>query len=253
MTARKCPSTSRSILISRPTGADRPFWAYRAGKTLRNATFRLQVGSILKDVNWEEILNSLSSVRNKNRYSWGMCAVLAGLLLMAASAFAQEGAMSPYQDERDGVSAGGKWMEFQSEDKMTGAKKVRFELLSNNYLKEDPDYKPRVELVCKNGKYDYADFNPGARLGRPDYPGFWGQPKMEVMVRIDGSHDHKGWNWIRGHFLSMDKGTIRGALGAEVFNVEVRTRSGFSIAEFSPAGLNLDEVKKACDLTPKKP
>jgi len=174
-------------------------------------------------------------------------------LLYAASAFAQGGAMSPNQDEKDGVSAGGKWMEFQSEDKMTGAHKVRFELLSNNYLKEDPDYKPRVELVCTNGKYSYADFNPGARLGRPDYPGFWGQPKMEVVVRVDGVHNHRGWNWIRGHFLSMDKGTIRGALGAQVFNVEVKTRSGYAIAEFSPAGLNLDEVRKSCDLTPKRP
>ena len=178
---------------------------------------------------------------------------LTSLILMGLAAFAQQGAMSPYQDERDGVSAGGKWMEFQSEDKMTAAKKVRFELLANNYLKEDPDYKPRIELVCTNGKYEYSDFNPGARLGRPDYPGFWGQPKMEVMVRIDGSHDHKGWNWVRGHFLSMDKGTVRGAIGAEVFNVEVRTRTGYAIAEFSPAGLNLDEVRHTCDLTPHKP
>jgi len=161
--------------------------------------------------------------------------------------------MSPYQGEGDGVSVGGKWMEFRSEDKMTGAKKARFELLSNNYLREDPDYKPRVELVCTNGKYERADFNPGARLGRPDYPGFWGQPKMEVMVRIDGSHDHKGWNWERDRVLSMDKGTVRGAIGAQVFNVEVRTRTGYAIAEFSPAGLNLDEVKHACDLTPHKP
>jgi len=161
--------------------------------------------------------------------------------------------MSPYQDEKDGVSAGGKWMEFHSEDKMTGAKKVRFELLANNYFKEDPDYKPRVKLVCTNGKYEYADFDPGARLGRPDYPGFWGQPKMEVMVRFDGVHNHKGWNWIRGRFLAMDKGTIRNAIGAQIFNVEVRTRTGFAIAEFSPAGLNLDEVRKSCDLTPKKP
>ena len=51
-------------------------------------------------------------------------------LLCATSSFAQRGAMSPNQDERDGVSVGGKWMMFQSEDKMTGAKKVRFELLS---------------------------------------------------------------------------------------------------------------------------
>jgi hypothetical protein len=180
-------------------------------------------------------------------------AAFAGLLLMAVSTFAQRGAMSPYQDEQDGVSAGGKWMEFRSEDKMTGAKKVRFELLSNNFLKEDPDYKPRVELFCENGKYTHADFNPGSRLGHPDYPGFWGQPKMEVMVRLDGSHDHKGWNWVQDRFLSMDKGTVRGALEAQIFNVEVRTRSGYAIAEFSPAGINLDEVKHACDLTPHKP
>ncbi len=197
-------------------------------------------------------MKELRSLHNTNR---ALAAGFATLILMAASAVlvCAQGAMSPYQDEQDGVSAGGKWMEFRSEDKMTAAKKVRFELMSNNYLREDPDSKPRVEVVCKNGKYDYADFNPGTRLGRPDYPGFWGQPKMEVMVRIDGSHDHKGWNWVRGHFLAMDKGTVRGAMGAQVFNIEVRTRSGPQIAEFSPAGLNLDEVKHACDLTPHKP
>jgi len=190
---------------------------------------------------------------NKKFRTLAAGAALASLILVAVLACAQGGAMSPYQDEKDGVSAGGKWMEFQSEDKMTGAKKVRFELLSNNYLREDPDYKPRVEISCTNGKYQYADFNPGARLGHPDYPGFWGQPKMEVMVRIDGSHDHKGWNWVRDRFLAMDKGTVRGAIGAQVFNVEVRTRTGYAIAEFSPAGLNLDEFKHACDLTPHKP
>jgi len=182
-----------------------------------------------------------------------LLACLALLCAASVSALAQAGAMSPNQDEKDGVSAGGNWMEFQSEEKMTGAKKVRFELLANNYLKDDPDYKPRVELICTNGKYAYADFNPGARLGRPDYPGFWGQPKMAVLVRIDGYHDHKGWNWVRGRVLAMDKGTIRGALGAQVFNVEIRTRTGPAIAEFSPAGLNLDQVKSACDLTPHKP
>ncbi len=196
----------------------------------------------------------LPLLHNKNRYA--SAAVFAIFLLVAASAVparAQKSAMSPYQDEKDGVSAGGNWMEFQSEDKMTAAKKVRFELLANNYFKEDPDYKPRVELVCSNGKYEHADFNLGLTLGRPDYPGFWGQPKMEVMVRIDGSHDHKGWNWVRGRSLSMDKGTVRGMMGAQVFNVEVRSRTGYKIAEFSPAGLNLDEVKHACDLTPHKP
>ena len=169
----------------------------------------------------------------------------AGLILAAALACAQGGAMSPYQDEKDGVSAGGKWMEFQSEDKMTAAKKVRFELLSNNYFREDPDYKPRIELVCTNGKYEYADFNPGARLGHPDYPGFWGQPKMEVMVRIDCSHDHKGWNWVRGRFLAMDKGTIRGAIGAEVFEL-VSTPDTEVATEYSPvAGLTVKVVGMA--------
>jgi hypothetical protein len=196
-------------------------------------------------------VNGLHAARKPNRTALAVLACVT--IFCAASAFAQGGAMSPYQDEKDGVSAGGKWMAFQSEDKMTGAKKVRFELLSDNYLKEDPDYKPRVELVCSNGKYEYADFNPGAKLGSPDYPGFWGQPKMEIRVRIDSYNDHKGWNWIRGHFLSMDKGTIRGAIGAQIFNVQVKTRTGYAIAEFSPAGLNLDEVRKSCDLTPRKP
>jgi len=185
-----------------------------------------------------------------------MTPLFACLLLSCAaavSATAQEGAMSPYQNEKDGVSAGGKWMEFQSEDKMTGAKKVRFELQADNYFREDPDYKPRVVLFCSDGKLTLSDFNPGARLSRPDYPGFWGQPKMEVMVRIDDYHTTHGWNWERGHFLSMDKGTTRGLIGAQVFKVEVRTKSGRQIAEFSPAGLNVDRVRQACDLTPKKP
>jgi hypothetical protein len=198
-------------------------------------------------------LRGLRSLYSKNRT---MIAGLATLLLIAAAAISlcAQGSMSPYQNEQDGMSAGGKWMVFRSEDKMTAAKKVRFELTANNYLRENPDMKPRVELVCTNGKYDYSDFNPGSRLARPDYPAFWtGQPKMEVMVRIDDYHDHKGWNWVRDRFLAMDKGTIRGALGAEVFNIEVRTRTGSQIAEFSPAGIDLGEVKHACDLTPHKP
>ena len=51
----------------------------------------------------------------------------------------------------------------------------------------------------------------------------------------------------------MDKGTTRGLIGAQVFKIELPTRSGGQIAEFSPAGLNLDEVRKSCDLPPKKP
>lgn len=183
-------------------------------------------------------------------------ALFSALVLVCSAALtvsAQSGAMSPYQDESDGVSAGGKWMEFRSEEKMTGAKTVRFELLSDNSLREDPDYKPRIELVCTNGKYTYADFNPGIRLGPPNRPGFWGQPQMEVMVRADDAHSYHGWNWIRGRFLSMDKGTTRELIGADVFKVQIRGRNGPEIAEFSPAGIDLARVKEACDLAPKKP
>ena len=202
-------------------------------------------------------MNESRSSHQSNRTALVARAALACVTLMFSAtitAHAQGGAMTPYQNEKDGVSAGGKWMEFQSEDKMTAAKRVRFELLSDNYLKEDPEYKPRIELFCSDGKLSLADFNPGTKLGPPDHPGFWtGAPKMEVMVRIDGTHDYKGWNWVRGHFLSMDKGTTRGMIGAQVFKVEVTTRGGREIAEFSPAGLNLDRVRQACDLTPKKP
>lgn len=170
-----------------------------------------------------------------------------------ALACAQNGTMTPNQDESDGVSAGGNWLEFRSDDKMTGAKKVRFELQSDNYFREDSEYKPRVNLYCSNGKLKFADFNPGVRLSPPNRPGFWGQPQLEVMVRVDDSHYYKGWNWMRGRFLSMDKGTTRGMIGSQVFKVELRTRSGRQIAEFSPGGLNLDRIREACDLTPKKP
>lgn len=185
------------------------------------------------------------------RAAWPVLAFFALFCAAALSAFAQGGAMSPYQGEQDGVSAGGKWMEFKSEDKMTGAKRVRFELLANNYFREDPDYQPRVELICEDGKFKTADFNPGVRI-RPNRPGFWGQPQLEVEVRVDDVHNFHGWNW-HGRVLSMDKGTARGMIGGQVVNIALPTPSGRQIAEFSPAGMNLDEVRKVCDLTPKKP
>lgn len=202
---------------------------------------------------WEGIVIRLRSFRLFNR-ALAVSASLAGLLLCAAASFAQGGSMSPYQGEQDGVTAGGKWMQFRSEDKMTGAKRVRFELLSDNYFREDPDYKPRVDLICEDGKMKVANFNPGVRLPPPNRPGFWGQPQLEVEVRVDNSHNFKGWNWgRRGQFLQMDKGTAREMLGAQVFKIALPTRSGRQIAEFSPAGINLDDVHHACDITPKKP
>jgi hypothetical protein len=204
---------------------------------------------------WEESLNVSQLFHRGNRLTVAKV-FFSALAMVCAGTLpggAQSGTMSPYQDESDGVSAGGKWMEFHSEDKMTAAKKVRFELLSDNYLSEDPDYKPRIELFCTNGKYTYADFNPGIRLGPPNRPGFWGQPQMEVRVRVDDGHSYHAWNWIRGRFLSMDKGTTRELIGAHVFKVEIHGRHGREIAEFSPADLDLDRVKQACDMAPKKP
>jgi len=111
----------------------------------------------------------------------------------------------------------------------------------------------RVELFCSGGKLQQAYFDPGAGLGPPNRPGFWWQPQMEVIVRITDTHDYHRWNWVRGEVLSMDKGTVRGLIGAKIFKVQVGTESGQEIAEFSPAGLKLDCVKQACGLTPKKP
>ena len=183
-----------------------------------------------------------------------VASIFAGALwLSAAFALAQNGSMSPYQGEQDGVSAGGRWMEFRSDDKMTGAKRVRFELLSNNFFREDPNYAPRVVLYCEAGKLKSSEFNPGVRLPPPNRPGFWGQPQLGVEVRIDDYHTRRGWNWIRDQVLSMDKGTVRGLIDAHIFNIAMPTRSGRQIAEFSPDGLNLDEVRKSCDVTAKKP
>lgn len=210
------------------------------------------------------IFRSVRSTVAGNGGVVSMKACLAGLsvaCVLALAAHAQSGirtvpqntVMSPYQGEQDGVTVGGKWVEFRSEEKMTGHKIARFELQADNYLSVSPDYKPRVELVCSNHKYEYADFNPGIPLGPPNRPGFWGQPQIEVMVRVDDTHHYHGWNWIRGRFLSMDKGTTRELIGAHIFKVQIPGRRGPEIAEFSPAGLDLARVHQDCDLKPKKP
>jgi hypothetical protein len=164
------------------------------------------------------------------------------LLCAAAVLFAQEG----------GISAGGKWTEFDSQDQMTLSKKTRFEIEADNSL-PGSQANPKIILFCTDGNLNLADFRPNARIAPPNRPGFWGQPQMEVLVRVDNSHGNHGWNWVNGHFLSMDKGTTREMLGAQVFKVETATPQGPEITSFSPAGLDLTRVKKACGLTPKKP
>jgi hypothetical protein len=175
------------------------------------------------------------------------------LLLCSMSSFAQSRGddQGIYEGKANGVSAGGNWTEYSSEDRMTAAKRVRFELSANDAPRSDEAAK--VILYCTNGKLNLADFHPGERLSRPNWPGFWGQPQMRVRVRVDDAHSDHNWNWIRGHFLAMDKGTTRELIGARLFRIEFQTPDGPQIAEFAPAGLDLKVVKDACDLTPKKP
>ncbi len=180
----------------------------------------------------------------------GKRSLFAGILLSCAitlSAYAQD-APGPAP-----VNAGGKWVEIDSQDKMTLAKRTRFDLEADNFLNDSSYHKPKVQIFCENGKYKFANFVPNVKLGPPDKPGFWGQPQLEVLVRVDDSHSHHGWNWLRGRSLSMDKGTVRELIGAKIFKVEFRTPGGNDIAEFTPANFSLDRIGKACDLSPKKP
>lgn len=169
---------------------------------------------------------------------------LASCLLLCAAAL-------PLRAQ-SGISAGGNWRQYEFEDKMTAARKVRFELVADNTLREPQPFQARVELFCENGSLKASHFTPGGRLGPPTHPGFWGQPKMEVLVRVDKSHSNHGWNW-NGNFLAMDKGTTRELIGAEIFKIEFLANGGPRIAEFSPSGLDLARVSKACGLTPKRP
>ena len=176
-------------------------------------------------------------------------AMAIGLVLLCAGVVK---AQDP-QDENpaNGVTAGGKWTVARSEDRMTSAKRARFDLPAENA--PDSVDRARIILYCSDGKMNLANFRPNMRLGRPDWPGFWGQPQMRVTVRVNDSHDTRNWNWVNGHFLAMDKGTVRGLIGARLFRVEFSTPEGPKIGEFSPAGLDLNLVKSACGLTPKKP
>ncbi len=152
-----------------------------------------------------------------------------------------------------GTPAGGTWMMYSSEDPMTAAKKVRFELEADK-LMEDSDTKAKIVLYCVNGKLSLGDFRPNLKLGPPNRPSFWeGRPQMRVLVRINDSHDHHNWNWVNGHFLAIDKDTVRQIIGARLLRIQFDTPHGPEIAEFSPAGLDLAMVKNACGLKPQKP
>jgi hypothetical protein len=169
---------------------------------------------------------------------------LAGAILLCAaslSAAAQNG----------GNPVGGNWMEYESEDKMTLARKVKFVLTADNFLRDSSYQKPKIEVFCVNGKFERSLFYPNVRLGPPNRPGFWGQPQAMVLVRVDDTHDTHGWNWVPGSALSMDKGTTRKLFRANVFKVEFRAARSRDIAEFSPGGIYTDRVSQACGFNPK--
>jgi len=142
-------------------------------------------------------------------------------------------------------------MEYSAEDRMTAKKKSRFELLADDA--SDADTRAKVILFCVDGELKLSDFRPNTRIAGPDRPSFWGRPQMEVRVRANDHPSTHSWNWVNGNFLSMDKGTTRELIGANLFRIEFNTPRGPEIAEFSPAGLDLGKVKTVCGLTPKKP
>lgn len=167
---------------------------------------------------------------------------IAILVLLAAFAPAQE----------NGVPVGGKWMKYEAEEKMTGNKRVRFELPADNPL-ENSERTPLVRIYCEQGKFKLADFRPNFRLAGPNRASFWGRPQMRVEVRIDNYHTKHNWNWVNGDFLAMDGDTARELIGAQIFKVKFISRDGPQIAEFTPAGLELQQVRQACSLKPQKP
>lgn len=171
---------------------------------------------------------------------------------VAITSFAQEGGGPPAENAQASIPAGGKWKEFQSEDKMTAAQKNRFELEADTLL-PDSDAKAKIILFCVGGKLALGDFRPNLRIGPPNWASFWGRPQMSVRVRVNNSSSRHHWNWVNGRFLAMDKDTVRQLIGAQIFKVEFETPNGRQIAEFSPAGLDLALVRKACSLKPEKP
>jgi hypothetical protein len=73
------------------------------------------------------------------------------------------------------------------------------------------------------------------------------------MVRVDNHHSKHNWKWVNGDFLAMDEDTAREVLQANIFNVQFLTPDGPQIAEFTPAGIDLGQVRQACGLKPEKP
>jgi len=179
---------------------------------------------------------SISNPRN------GLLTLCAAILLCLAAGAQNQPRVSP-------INAGGPWQEYDSHDPMTDVKRSRFELAGDNPLRNSSAH-PKINIYCENGKFLFGHFDPLVRVD-PNRPGFWGQPQVQVVVRVDSHNDRHSWNWD-GHFLAMDKDSVRGLIGATVFKVQLPGPGvPENIATFSPAGLDLPEFDKACHLKPK--
>ncbi|HZR55240.1 MAG TPA: hypothetical protein VFA74_00080 [Terriglobales bacterium] len=179
----------------------------------------------------------------------GTFACLILFCMLVVSAVAKENSRQDDAAKQPGISAGGNWLEFDKKDPITDAKRVRFEIEADNFLRNSGYYKPKIEIFCKdNGEFSAAQFDPNVKIGPPNRPGFWGQPQLEVRVRADDKHSNHGWNWINGKFLSMDKGSTRELVRAKVFKIEFPSLGGPEIANFSPAGLDIERFRQACGL-----
>jgi len=171
-------------------------------------------------------------------------------LRLSIAILAMLAAFAPAQE--NGVPVGGKWMKYETEEKMTGYKRIKFDLPADNYL-NNSERRPEVMLWCVDGKLKLSDFHPNFRLAGPNRASFWGRPEMRVEVRVDNHHSKHNWKWVNGDFLAMDEDTTKQLIGAQIFKVQFVTRDGPQIAEFTPAGLDLKQVRQACGLKPEKP
>jgi|HubBroStandDraft_6_1064221.scaffolds.fasta_scaffold526896_1 hypothetical protein len=134
-----------------------------------------------------------------------------------------------------GISAGGKWMEYQSQDKM-GAHQIRFELDGDNILRGGTA-SPKVILFCGDGKIELSDFRPNISVA---------SRKVGVRVNVDDHESHQSWQSVNGHFLKMDGQTTHELISAKILKLALDTPDGPQTAQFSPAGLDPNLVKQAC-------
>ncbi|MBV9341205.1 MAG: hypothetical protein JO159_10000, partial [Acidobacteria bacterium] len=111
----------------------------------------------------------LKVMREGAKLILGCLVICAGVLLLAQG---RAGDDREAEGNEPGVAAGGKWTQYAGEDRMTAAKRFRFELPSEN--SPDSDQQARIILYCTDGKLNLADFRPTVKLSRPNWPGFWG-------------------------------------------------------------------------------